>query len=325
MILNKEKAMEMYRQMQTIRRFEETVAKLMDQGKLVGEAHVYVGQEANAVGICAALHQEDYITSTHRGHGHVIAKGADIKRMMAELFGRKTGYCKGKGGSMHVADVSLGILGANGIVGGGLSIATGAALAAQVKNSGQIAVCFFGDGASNEGSFHESLNLASVWKLPVIYVCENNKYHEFSPSAPLIAGTVHERASAYKIPGILVDGQDVLAVYQAGLDAARRARTGEGPTLIETDTYRFSGHFIGEEKIVGSYRTEEEISEWMKRDPIQLFRKWLLEDGQISEDDLTLTESQVDAAVIEAVEFAESSPWPDPEDALQDLFTPSYN
>jgi TPP-dependent pyruvate/acetoin dehydrogenase alpha subunit len=325
MILNKEKAMEMYRQMQTIRRFEETVAKLMDQGKLVGEAHVYIGQEASADGICAALRQEDYITSTHRGHGHVIAKGADIKRMMAELFGRKTGYCKGKGGSMHVADVSLGILGANGIVGGGLSIATGAALAAQVKASGQIAVCFFGDGASNEGSFHESLNLASVWKLPVIYVCENNKYHEFSPSAPLIAGTVHERAGAYKIPGILVDGQDVLDVYQAALDAARRARTGEGPTLIETDTYRFSGHFVGEEKIVGSYRTEEEISEWKKRDPILLFRKWLLEDEQISEGDLTLSESQVDAAVIEAVEFAESSPWPDPEDALQDLFTPSIN
>ncbi len=323
--LDKGKAVEIYRQMQTIRQFEETVAKLLGQGKLVGEAHIYAGQEASGVGVCAALRKDDYITSTHRGHGHVIAKGADVKRMMAELMGRKTGYCKGKGGSMHVADVSLGILGANGIVGGGLTIATGAALAAQVKETGQIAVCFFGDGASNEGSFHESLNLASVWKLPVVYVCENNKYHEFSPSAPLIAGTIHERAQAYHIPGVRVDGQDVLAVYKAAQEAARRARTGEGPTLIETDTYRYSGHFVGEEKIVQAYRSEEEVSAWKQRDPIILFHNWLVEKNLASEADLACIDAQVTAAIKEAVEFAESSPWPEPEEALEDLFTSSVH
>ena len=256
MKLEKGKAEKMYRQMFTIRRFEETVANLTDLGKIVGEAHMYIGQEASGVGICAALNDDDYITSTHRGHGHVIAKGADIRRMMAELYGRRTGYCKGKGGSMHVADVSLGILGANGIVGGGISIAAGAALASQVKGDGRIAVSFFGDGASNEGTFHESLNLASVWKLPIIFVCENNKYQEFSPSAPLIAGSVHERAQSYKIPGVLVDGQDVIAVYEAAMQAVQRARSGQGPTLIETDTYRYGGHFIGEEKMVASYRSD---------------------------------------------------------------------
>jgi acetoin:2,6-dichlorophenolindophenol oxidoreductase subunit alpha len=318
--LNKQKAENMYRQMVTIRCFEETVASLMDQGKLVGEAHVYIGQEASGVGVCAALNDDDYITSTHRGHGHVIAKGADIRRMMAELYGRSTGYCKGKGGSMHVADVSLGILGANGIVGGGISIATGAALAAQVKGDGRVAACFFGDGASNEGSFHESLNLASVWKLPVIFVCENNKFQEFSPSAPLIAGSVHERAQAYKIPGVLVDGQDVIAVYTAAFQAVERARSGLGPTLIETDTYRFGGHFIGEEKMVPSYRPDDELASWQLRDPLSVYQSWLIDNKMFSEKEIASINAQVDLEIQEAVLFAEQSPWPSPEEALQDLF-----
>lgn len=318
--LDRQKAEKLYRQMVTIRRFEETVASLMDQGKLVGEAHMYIGQEASGVGICAALDDSDYITSTHRGHGHVIAKGADIRRMMAELFGRRTGYCKGKGGSMHVADVSLGILGANGIVGGGISIATGAALAAQVKGDGRVAVCFFGDGASNEGSFHESLNLASVWKLPVIFVCENNKFQEFSASAPLIAGSVHERAQAYRIPGVLVDGQDVIAVYTAAVQAVERARSGNGPTLIETDTYRFSGHFIGEEKMVPSYRPVDEVASWQLRDPLLVYQKWLIDNQEFTAAEISVIGAQVDNEIREAVAFAEQSPWPDPEEALQDLY-----
>ncbi len=320
MELEKNKAEKMYRQMVAIRRFEETVSQLADQGKLVGEAHVYIGQEASGVGICAALNDDDLITSTHRGHGHVIAKGADIRRMMAELFGRRTGYCKGKGGSMHVADVSLGILGANGIVGGGISIATGAALAAQVKGDGRIAACFFGDGASNEGSFHESMNLASVWKLPIIFVCENNKYQEFSTSAPLIAGSVHERAQAYQMPGVLVDGQDVVAVYQAASEAAQRARSGAGPTLIETDTYRFAGHFVGEDKVVGSYRPEKELDDWQLRDPLLVFKSWLINNRVLSEAQLSSIEALVENDIKEAVSFAESSPFPEPEEALQDLF-----
>lgn len=323
MAIAKEVAQQIYRQMVTIRVFEETAASLMDQGKLVGEVHCYAGQEASGVGVCAALRPDDYITSTHRGHGHVIAKGADVKLMMAELFGRRTGLCKGKGGSMHVADVSLGILGANGIVAGGIPIATGAALSAQVQGTGQVAVCFFGDGASNEGAFHESLNLASVWKLPVIFVCENNKYHEFSASAPATAGTIHGRAAAYDIPGIHVDGQDVLAVREAAVEAVARARSGVGPTLIETDTYRYYGHFIGEESLFPPYRSQEEIEEWKRRDPIALFRTSLVQQGLASESELDAVDDEVKAAIEEAVAFAEASPWPKPEEALEDVFAQS--
>ncbi len=310
----------MYRRMAIIRQFEEKAAALVNQGKLVGEVHSYAGQEASGVGVCLALEQDDYITSTHRGHGHVIAKGADLKLMMAELFGRKNGLCKGKGGSMHVADVSLGILGANGIVAGGLPIATGAAFSAQVRDSSQVAVCFFGDGASNEGAFHETMNLASAWKLPVVFVCENNKYHEFSPSAPVTAGTIHGRAAAYEMPGVKVDGQDVMAVYQAAQEAIARARAGEGPSLIETDTYRYYGHFIGEENLFPPYRSEEEIESWRKRDPIILFRAWLIEQGYAAEADLKAIDEQVEADIEEAAAFAEDSPWPEAEEALEDVF-----
>jgi TPP-dependent pyruvate/acetoin dehydrogenase alpha subunit len=239
---------------------------------------------------------------------------------MAELYGRKNGLCKGKGGSMHIADGRLGILGANAIVGGGLPIATGAALAAQVKDEGQVAACFFGDGASNEGSFHESLNLSATWKLPVVFVCENNKYHEFSPSAPLIAGTIWGRAAAYSIPGCLVDGQDVLAVYAIAREAVERARAGGGPTLIEVDTYRFYDHFVGEDRIIPRYRSPEEVELWKKRDPILLFRTWLIEHDQFAASDLDAVEEQVQAEIEEAVAFAEASPLPEPHEALEDVF-----
>ncbi|MCZ7571236.1 MAG: thiamine pyrophosphate-dependent dehydrogenase E1 component subunit alpha [Ardenticatenaceae bacterium] len=320
MTLSKDKAQELYERMVRIRTFEEKAAALVDQGRLVGEIHVYVGQEASAVGVCAALRDDDYITSTHRGHGHVIAKGADTKRMMAELYGRRTGLCKGKGGSMHVADVRIGILGANGIVGGGLPIATGAGLAAQRAGKGQVAICFFGDGASNEGVFHESINLASVWSLPVVFICENNKYHEFSPSAPLIAGKIYMRAGSYGIPGRIVDGQDVTAVYAAASEAVRRARAGEGPTLIEVDTYRFESHFKGEDKILPPYGDEVEVTEWHERDPIKLFRRQLLDQGTLTKPELAAIDRRMQAEIEEAVAFAEASPLPEPEEALEDLF-----
>ena len=311
----------MYECMVTIRRFEEKASDLVNRGRMIGEVHSYVGQEASGVGVCEALRSSDYITSTHRGHGHAIAKGSDVNLMMAELYGRRTGLCKGKGGSMHVADVSLGILGANGIVGGGLSIATGAALAAQIEDKGQVAVCFFGDGASNEGSFHESLNLASCWKLPVIFVCENNKYFEFSSSASLIAGTIHGQAAAYDIPGVLADGQDVVAVYRIAQKAVERARSGRGPTLIEADTYRFSTHYEGEtHRFSRDYRPAEEKERWLKRDPIALFHTWLVDERHAAEAELTSIDERIQVKIEEAVSFAEDSPWPEPEEALEDVF-----
>jgi len=310
----------MYKQMVTIRYFEETAIRLMNEGKLVGEVHPYIGQEASAVGVCSALTKRDYITSTHRGHGHVIAKGADVKLMMAELMGRRTGLCKGKGGSMHIADVNLGILGANGIVGGGLPIATGAGLAAQVLKDNRVAVCFFGDGASNEGVFHESLNLASCWKLPVVYVCENNCYHEFSPSAPLIAGTLKGRAQAYNIPAFQVDGQDVLAVYEVAKQAVENAREGHGPTLLVIDTYRFFGHFVGEESFIPAYRSQDEVDEWKKRDPIALFCEWLVSNHYFTYQELNSIDQGIQSEMNAALAFAEASPYPAPEEALEDMF-----
>jgi pyruvate dehydrogenase E1 component alpha subunit len=321
MEVTREKAHWMFETMMRIRRFEEKAADLVATGKLFGEVHVYIGEEASGVGVCAALRQDDKITSTHRGHGHIIAKGGDVKLMMAELFGRRTGYCKGKGGSMHVADVKLGILGANGIVGGGISIATGSGFASQFLGQDAVTVCFFGDGASNQGSFHESLNLATCWKLPVVYVCENNKYHEFSPSEPLIASTIHGRARAYDIPGVHVDGQDVLAVYDVAQEAVNRARAGEGPTLIEVDTYRFSTHFEGEvHKFETDYRPEAEKEAWFKRDPITLFRTWLVDNEYATEAELDKIDQAVQGEIEAALEFALASPWPEPEEALEDLF-----
>ncbi|MBN2550458.1 MAG: thiamine pyrophosphate-dependent dehydrogenase E1 component subunit alpha [Anaerolineales bacterium] len=320
MIPEKPLLQQMFTRMVAIRRFEEAAIALMQADKLVGEVHAYLGQEASAVGVCSVLSRDDYITSTHRGHGHVIAKGASLRRMMAELMGRRTGLCKGKGGSMHIADVSLGILGANGIVAGGLPIAVGAGLAAQMLQNRRVVACFFGDGASNEGAFHESLNLAACWKLPVVFVCEDNKYHEFSLSAPLIAGSLVGRAAAYAVPGVQVDGQDVLAVYQAAQEAVGRARDGEGPSLLVVNTFRISGHFVGEEAFIPAYRSSQEVAAWQERDPIALFRGWLVTNDYFSVQELDKSQADVEAEIQAAVASAEADPLPEPEEALEDLF-----
>jgi len=303
-----------------IRRFEEKLKEIHRQS-VPGLVHLYIGEEAVAVGVCANLTKTDIITSTHRGHGHTIAKGASLKHMMAELFAKETGLCKGKGGSMHVADANLGILGANGIVSGGVTLATGAALAAQMKGDGSVAVCFFGDGAANQGGVYESMNLASAWHLPVIFVCENNLYHEFSPSGPVTAGAIADRAAGFGMPGYAVDGMDVLAMYQAGKEAVARARQGEGPTLLEAKTYRFEAHDEGEFALIGTtYRTEAEVAAWQARDPIVQFKAWIVDKGHKTEAEIERLESQIQRELEEAVAFAESSPLPSPEQALEDIF-----
>ena len=309
----------MLEQMLRIRRFEEKI-KEVHQHRVPGSTHLYIGQEAVAVGVCVALAGNDVITSTHRGHGHCIAKGADLKPMMAELYGRRTGYCLGKGGSMHVADVSCGILGANGIVGGGLTLAVGAGLAAWLKGDGSVAVCFFGDGAANQGALAEGLNLSVVWELPVVFVCENNLYQEFSPSAPVTAGQIADRAKPYGATGVVVDGMDVLAVYRVASAAVDRARKGDGPTLIEARTYRFDAHSVVEFALIGTtYRTAEEEQAWMARDPIGLFGRWLVENGHRSQAEIDALDSRVQAEVEEAVAFAETSPFPEPREAFQQV------
>ncbi|MBC8077252.1 MAG: thiamine pyrophosphate-dependent dehydrogenase E1 component subunit alpha [Chloroflexales bacterium] len=303
-----------------IRRFEETLKRIHQQ-KVPGMVHLYIGEEAVAVGVCAHLRPSDKITSTHRGHGHAIAKGADVKLMMAELFGKATGYCKGKGGSMHVADAGLGILGANGIVGGGLTLATGAGLAMKMQGQGGVAVCFFGDGAANQGMFHESLNLAKVWNLPVIYVCENNMYHEFSPSKDVTAATIAGRAAGYDIPGITADGMDVLAMHAAAGEAIERARVGGGPSLIEAQTYRFEGHDEGEFALIGTrYRADDELAAWVARDPIAQLTAWALDAGHVSNDDVAAIEQQIADELEAAIAFADASPLPTPEAAFEHVF-----
>ncbi len=321
--VSKEKLLAMYRTMQTIRQFEERVRDLFKEGKIPGFVHVSIGEEATPTGVCAALTERDYITSTHRGHGHLIAKGGGLKPMMAEIFGKRTGYCKGKGGSMHIADFSIGILGANGIVGAGLPIATGAALAAKIRGSGEVAVCFFGDGASNEGTFHESLNIASVWKLPVIFVCENNLYGEFTPGKDVTSvKDIADRARGHDMPGLIVNGNDVIEVYETAVQAVERARRGEGPTLLECKTYRWEGHVVGEEAFLGkrAYRSQEEIAEWKRRCPLATFENRFLSRGMVTQAELDAIKAEVARAVDEAVAFAIESPFPEPEEALQDMF-----
>lgn len=319
MSIDTEKLLWMYTNMLKIRRFEERVGELFAAGKIPGFVHLYIGEEAVATGVCAHLRKDDYITSTHRGHGHLISKGGDLKLMMAELFGKRTGYCKGKGGSMHIADVDLGILGANGIVGGGPPIATGAALAAKYKGTDQVAVCFLGDGASNQGTFHEGVNMASIWKLPVIFVVENNMYGiSLSQTRSMRVQDIADRAAAYDIPGFVVDGNDVIAVYEAAGEAIQRARAGEGPALIECKTYRYRGHFEGDPMI---YRTREEEEMWKAKDPIPRFEAKLMEMGVLSEAQAREINERIIAQVEEAVRFAEESPWPAPEEVLEDVYT----
>jgi TPP-dependent pyruvate/acetoin dehydrogenase alpha subunit len=301
----------MYYRMWLIRYFDQSAMEQYRRGRLRGTTHAYIGEEAVAVGACAALNHDDYITSTHRGHGHCLAKGGDPQRMMAELMGKATGYCKGKGGSMHIADLDLGILGANGIVGGGIGIATGAAYSADLRGSGQVAVCFFGDGASNQGILMEAANMAALWKLPVIYLCEENKYAEFSPSLPFIAvERIEQKAQAFGLPGLTVDGNDVLAVYEAVRQAAGRARRGDGPTLLVAQTYRIEGHTVGDPL---TYRPEGEAEAWKspQRDPIRRFGRYLVEAAGFAEEQLEMLQQKAEDEIEAAVEFALNSPDPE--------------
>ncbi|HDD31377.1 MAG TPA: thiamine pyrophosphate-dependent dehydrogenase E1 component subunit alpha [Thermococcus litoralis] len=316
----KEKLLWIYETMVKIREHEERVAELFAQGKIPGFVHLYVGEEAVATGVMAHLRKGDFITSTHRGHGHFIAKGGNIKASMAELFGKATGICKGKGGSMHIADLDVGELGANGIVGGGIPHAVGAALGIKLNGLDNVAVAFFGDGASNQQNFHEAINLAAIWKLPVVFVCENNLYQISLPySKQQAIKSVAERAAAYGIPGVSVDGQDVFAVYEVAKEAIERARNGEGPTLIEAKTYRFRGHFEGDPQV---YRSKEEVEWWKEnKDPIVLFEKTVLEKGLLTKEELDVIREKVKKEIEEAIKFAEESPWPKPEEVLEDVFS----
>ncbi|HIG0359914.1 TPA: pyruvate dehydrogenase (acetyl-transferring) E1 component subunit alpha [Clostridium sporogenes] len=317
--LNENSIVEMYKTMLKIRKFEQVAMNTFAEGKIPGFVHLYIGEEAVATGVCANLKDSDYITSTHRGHGHILAKGGDLKFMMAELFGKATGYCKGKGGSMHIADATKGILGANGIVGAGHNIAVGAGLSAQYRETDQVCVCFFGDASTNQGTFHESLNMASVWKLPVVFVCENNLYGiSMSQDRHQAIKDVADRGVAYNVPGIVVDGNDVFAVYEAAEEAIKRAREGKGPTLIECNTYRHRGHFEGDPCV---YKPTEEQEEWLAKDPIPRFEKYLVENEILTEEKLKEVQSKVESEIDEAVDFANNSPYPELESVLEDVYT----
>jgi len=312
------------RTMVRIRTFESRVEVLFMNKKIPGFVHLYIGEEAIAAGVMANLRKDDWITSTHRGHGHAIAKGASPDRMMAELFGRRNGYCKGKGGSMHIADFSVGMLGANGVVGGGYNIAVGAGMSAMIKKTDQVAVCFFGDGASNRGTFHEALNLASIWKLPVLFVNENNQYASTTPtnyhlSVPHIA----ERAKGYGIEGYTVDGNNVIEVYNAAARLIDQARKGRGPAILECLTYRVKGHFVGDPE---KYRAREEVQKQQKEnDPITRYSDFLSSDKLIDASGIETLHAEAEREIDSAVQFAEDSPFPDPQDALNDLFSFSPN
>jgi acetoin:2,6-dichlorophenolindophenol oxidoreductase subunit alpha len=302
-----------------IRAFEDMLAKLFKRGKLPGFVHLYSGQEAVAVGACSVLGREDHITSTHRGHGHIIAKGAEPSRMMAEIFGRVDGYCRGRGGSMHIFDFELGILGANGIVGGGIPLATGAALADATYERPNVTVAFFGDGATGQGVLFESMNLSALWKLPIVYMCENNGYAEWMPTETISATDIADRAASFGMPSVTIDGNDVLAVRAAASAAVDRARAGEGPSFIQAKTYRHHGHNQGEEAFAGNYRPDDEIQDWMRRDPIVLFKERLLAEG-LEGDAMDKLEADALAEMKAAVAFAENSAFPDPSSALDNVY-----
>jgi TPP-dependent pyruvate/acetoin dehydrogenase alpha subunit len=311
---------DMYYRMWLIRYFDEGAMEQYRRDRIRGTTHAYIGEEAVAAGACAALERDDYITSTHRGHGHCLAKGGDPKLMMAELLGKATGYCRGKGGSMHIADLDLGILGANGIVGGGIGIATGAAYSADLRGSGQVAVCFFGDGASNQGVLMEAANMAALWKLPVIYLCEENKYAEFSPSLPFIAvERIEMKAQAFGLPGFTVDGNDVLAVYEAVRQAVDRARRGDGPTFLVAQTYRIEGHTVGDPL---TYRPKGEAEAWKspERDPISRFGKYLVQEEGFSEKELAVLRQKAEDEIEAAIEFAVNSPDPESTSLWEDVY-----
>jgi len=321
MDLGRDRLIKMLRRMWDIRYFEQNVVDLFKRGLIAGATHVSLGEEGTAVGACTALTDDDYITSTHRGHGHCIAKGGELKPMMAELLGRATGYCCGKGGSMHIADLDLGILGANGIVGGGLTLATGAALSCKLLGQGRVTLCFFGDGALSQGGFYEGGNMAAIWKLPVIYMVENNQYALSTPVCYDIAITdLAERAASLGFPGVTIDGNDVVAVYETVKAAVDRARAGDGPTLINAITYRWEGHVIGDAQ---PYRTREEVEEWKKKDPIARFERWLVENGILTAEQCHQVEDSARKEVEEAVEYAKAAPEPSLETLYDGLYVES--
>jgi len=317
---DKEKLVEMLELMYRIRFFEERAKKLykagMLSGNFLGALHSYIGEEAIAVGACSCLKKEDYVLSTHRGHGHFIAKGGDLKRMLAELQGKETGYSKGRGGSMHLFDLEIGFLGGNGVVGGGIPLAIGTAFSAQYRGSNQATICFFGDGATTQGTFHESLNIASLWKLPVIFICENNLYAVTTPADESISiPNVGERASAYGIPGKVIDGNDVLLVHRTVLEAVERARSGKGPTLIECKTYRWDPHCF----VIPETRIKDEIENWKKKDPIPCFEKRLLVEKIISPEDIKRMKSEIINEIDKAEDFAKNSPFPNVESFQEEI------
>ncbi|OCA87784.1 pyruvate dehydrogenase [Bacillus sp. FJAT-27225] len=317
-MITEEKLKDLYKEMWLIRYFDEKVDQFFAKGLIHGTTHLAVGQEASASGSIAVLEARDKIVSTHRGHGHCIAKEGDVNKMMAELFGRTTGYCKGKGGSMHIADVEKGNLGANGIVGGGIPIAVGAALTSKMKDQGYVVLCFFGDGASNEGSFHESVNLASIWDLPVVFICENNQYG-MSGSVKEMTRVEHiaDRAAAYGIPGEVVDGLDMVEIMKTVHGAVERARSGQGPSLIEMKTYRWKGHSKSDAK---KYRTRDEENEWRAKDGIKRFKTVLIEAGVLTEETAKQLQDEAYKQIDDAVKFAESSPEPSLDTLLEDVY-----
>jgi len=317
--MDKEMKLALYERMHLIRRFEETARDVVYKGEIPGAVHLYIGEEAIASGACAAIQPDDYITSTHRGHGHTLAKGAQPDKCMAELYGKATGYCKGKGGSLHIAAPELGMLGANGIVGAGIPIATGAAMSSKKLGNGRVTLCFFGDGATNQGTFHEAINLGSAFKLPIVYIIENNLFGvSCRQSTVRNVDLLSKRAAAYGIPGVTIDGNDVEEVYSTVKEAVDRARRGEGPSIIECMTFRWRGHFEGEPEVV-SYRTEDEIAEWKEKCPIKNYRDKLIEDG-ISEKELEEIEQRVEKQIADALTFAKESEYPALETALTDIY-----
>jgi acetoin:2,6-dichlorophenolindophenol oxidoreductase subunit alpha len=312
---------DLHKRMVRIRLFEEAAGKLAEAARLPGFLHLYVGEEAVASGVCANLSDTDQITSTHRGHGHLVAKGGDFNRMMAELMGKSGGYCKGKGGSMHISDLDLGMLGANGIVGAGSPIAVGAAFANKYRNDGNVSVAFFGDGATNIGAFHEAANMACALKLPIVFCCENNEYGEFTPRHKTMAITdVVDRAQGYGMPGMIVDGMDVIAVYEAAGEAIARARRGDGPSFLECKTYRFYNHH-GIANLGLKYRTDDEVNEAKKRDPIFTFEDRVVKAKLLTKKKLEATWTEQRQAIAESIEFADASPLPEPSQMMADVYT----
>ena len=315
------KQFDLHRRMVRIRLFEEAAGRLAEANKLPGFLHLYVGEEAVASGVCGALNDDDHITSTHRGHGHLVAKGGDFNRMMAELMGKSTGYCKGKGGSMHISDTSLGMLGANGIVGAGSPIAVDAAFANKYRGKGQVAVAFFGDGSTNIGAFHEAANMACALHLPIVFACENNEYGEFTPRDKTMAITdVVDRAAGYGMPGVIVDGMDVIAVHEAAVEAVERARQGGGPSMIEAKTYRFYNHH-GVQNLGLKYRSDEEVAVWKLRDPIFTFEDRMIENGVATRANFDDIWAELRADIDTAIQFAEDSPYPTPDQITVNVYT----